>query len=231
MNIIKNLLLILFLLLSTINFAQTTADINCASELKTIDTEIKSQSTVSYKIIFSQKLYTEKSFEFSEAIIVITDIDDNLNLDETIEAIVAIGVKNKLSKILAFKTCKAVEFYFNQNRLNSSQTDYLDKNLLPKVEIDLNKSLSKKERKKNKRKRDLIELVSNKSCEKFEQLKTTRISAEQFVQILSKISADYAKKTQKVYEMSFEESAIQFIDDLTKHLVVNCGPVSELKKK
>ena len=74
MNISKQILLILFSLLSAINFAQTTADVNCESELKTIETEIKSQSSVSYKIVFSQKLYTEESFEFSEGIIVITDL-------------------------------------------------------------------------------------------------------------------------------------------------------------
>lgn len=228
MNISKQILLILFSLLSAINFAQTTADVNCESELKTIETEIKSQSSVSYKIVFSQKLYTEESFEFSEGIIVITDLNDNLNIDETIKAIVTIGVENKLSKILAFKTCKSVEFYFNQNRLTTEQTEYLDKNLLPKVEIDLNKSLSKKEKKQNKRKRDLIEMVSNKSCEKLENSKMEKINAEEFTQIVSSISAEYAEKTQKIYDMSFEESVMLFINDLTEYIFRNCEELKRL---
>jgi hypothetical protein len=101
-----------------------------------------------------------------------------LTIDETIKAVVTIGVNNKLFNILAFKTCKSVEFYFNQNRLTSEQTDYLDKNLLPKVEIDLHKCLSKIGEKQNKRKHDLIEMGSS-------------------------ISAEYAEYTQKIYDISF----------------------------
>jgi hypothetical protein len=226
----KNILLILFLLLSTINFAQTTADVNCESELKTIETEIKSQNAVSYKIVFSQKLYTEVSFEFSQGIVVITNLNDNLNIDETIKVIVAIGVENKLSKMLAFKSCKAVELYFNQNRLTPEQTDYLDKNLLPKVEIDLNKSLSKKEKKQSKRKRDLIESVSKESCEKLTEFGTDKLSMESLNQIVSSTSAKYSEKTMKVYEMSFEESVDEFLKDLTNHLMFDCQVMKEFAK-
>jgi hypothetical protein len=228
MNISKKIFLILSLLLSTINFAQTTADLNCESKLETIETEIKLQNTVSYKIVFSQKLYTEESFEFSEGIIVISDLNDSLNIDETIKAIATIGVKNKLSKMLAFRTCKAVEFYFNQNQLSSEQTDYLEKNLLPKVEIDLNKTLSKKERKQSKQKRDLIEIVSNKSCEKLENSKMQKLNAQEFTQIVSSISAEYAEKTQKIYDMSFEESVTQFLNDLTEYIFRNCETLKKL---
>tara|TARA_B100000949_G_C14162417_1_gene399735 strand:- start:549 stop:848 length:300 start_codon:yes stop_codon:yes gene_type:complete len=99
MKIIKNIFLILFLFLSTINFAQTTADINCESELKTVETEIETQKTVSFRIAFSEKQYTDETFEFSQGIIVISDLNENLSIDEIIKVIVTIGVKNKLTKI------------------------------------------------------------------------------------------------------------------------------------
>jgi hypothetical protein len=228
MNIHENIYLILFLLLSTINFAQTTADINCESELKTIDTEIETQKTVSFRIVFSEKQYTDESFEFSQGIIVISDLNDSLNIDEIIKVIATIGVKNKLTKILAFRTCKSVEFYFNQNKLTFEQTDYLENNLLPIVEIDLNKTLSKKERKKNKRKRDLIEMVSNESCEKLENSKMEKLNAEEFTNIVSSISAEYVEKTQKIYDMSFEESVDQFLNDLTEYIFRNCEELKRL---
>ncbi len=228
MNISKNIFIILFLLLTTINFAQTTADINCESEIETIETEIKNQNTVSYKIVFSQKSYTKESFEFSEGIVVISDLNNNLNIDEIAKVIAAIGAENKLSKMLAFKTCKAIEFYFNPNKLTSEQADYLEKNLLPKIEIDLNKTLSKKERKKNKQKRDLIEMVSNKSCEKLENSKMKKLNAEEFNQIVSSISAEYSEKTQKIYDMSFEESVMLFLNDLTEYIFRNCEELKRL---
>jgi hypothetical protein len=228
MNISKNIFLILFSILSTISFAQTTADINCESELKTIDTEIETQETVSFRIVYSEKQYTDESFEFRQGIIVVSDLNDSLNIDEIIKVIATIGVKNKMTKILAFKTCQSVEFYFNQNKLTSEQTDYLDKNLLPIVEIDLNKTLSKKERKKNKQKRDLIEMVSNKSCEKLENSNMAKLNSQEFTQIVSSISAEYLEKTQKIYDMSFEESVDQFLNDLTEYIFKNCEELKRL---
>jgi len=227
MNIRKNIFLVLFLLLSPIIFAQTTADINCESELQTIDTEIKNQNKVSYRIVFSQKQYTEESFEFSEGIIVISDLNDNLNIDETAKVIATIGIKNKLTKMLAFKTCKSVEFYFNQDKLTLEQTDYLAINLLPTIEIDINQTLSKKERKKNKRKRDLIESVSKESCEKLIEFGSDKLSMEMLNQIVSSTSAKYAEKTMKVYEMSFEESVDEFLPDLISHLMFDCQVMKE----
>jgi hypothetical protein len=231
MNIKKNITLILFSLLSTVIFAQNNSKLDCENEFEKIETEIESQKTVSYKIIYSQKLYTEDSFEFSEGIIVISDLNDKISTDETIKIIATIGVKNKLCRILAFKSCKAVEFYQKKDKITSEENKYLEENMLPNIEIDLNKLLSKKELKKNKRKRDLIELVSNKTCEDFNNLKTKDISLDKITQILSKNSAEYAEKTMKVYEMSFEESADEFIYDLTNHLFITCESIKVIIKE
>ena len=99
---------------------------------------------------------------------------------------------------------------------------------MPIVEIDLNKTISKKERKKNKRKRDLIEMVSNKSCEKLENSKMKKLNAEEFTQIVSSISAKYADKTEKIYDMPFEESVEQFLNDLTEYIFRNCEELKRL---
>lgn len=231
MSIIKYLLIILFSLYTTINFAQETSKLDCEGGFETIKTEIESQKTVSYKIIDSQKLYTEESFEFSEATMIISDLNDKISIDEIVKIIVMIGVENKLSKILAFKTCKAYEFYFQEHKLTSKQANYLDKNLLPNVDIDLNKSLSKKEKKKHKQKRDLIELISKESCQRLEELKAKKLSKEQIHQVVTNTSVQYVKKIEKVYEMSFEESTIKFLEDLFGHLIIDCGLIKEHLKE
>jgi hypothetical protein len=76
MNISRKIFLILFSLLSPISFAQTTADINWESELKTIDTEIEKQEAISFRIVYSEKQYTDESFEFSQGIIAVSDLND-----------------------------------------------------------------------------------------------------------------------------------------------------------
>ena len=229
MNISKNIYLILFLLISTINFAQNTSELDCESEFEKIDTEIESQKIVSYKILYSNKLYTEESFEFSEGVVIISDLNSKLTIKEIINIIGRIGVKNKLSKVLAFKTCKAVEYYFANEKLTLEQTDYLQENLLPSMEIDLNKSLSKKERKKNKRKRDLIESVSKESCEKLSGL--DKLNMDSFSILVSSISSKYAEKTMKVYELPFEESVDEFLKDLMSHLLFDCETVQKIAKR
>lgn len=227
MNITKYLLIPLFSLLPTVSLAQKAFELDCENGFETIETEVESQEIVSYKIIYSQKLYTEESFEFSEAIVVVSDLNNKISTEKIIEIIVRIGVKNKLSKVLAFKTCKAVEFYFQQPELTPEQADYIDKNLLPNVEIDLNKSLSKKDRKKNKRKRDLIELVSKESCEELKKLKIDKVTMEHINQVVTNTSVQNVKKIEKVYELSFEESTIKFLEDLTNHLFVHCELIKE----
>jgi len=227
MSITKNIYLIIFLLLSTINYAQNRSELDCESGFEKIDSEIETQGIVSYKILYSNKLYTEESFEFSEGVVVISDLNSQLTIKEIINIIGRIGVKNKLSKVLAFKTCKAVELYFTNEKRTLEQTDYLQENLLPSMEIDINKSLSKKERKKNKRKRDLIESVSKESCEKLTEFGTDKLSMESFNQIVSSTSAKYAEKTMKVYEMSFEQSVDEFLKDLMNYLMFDCQIVKE----
>src|SRR5690554_2250339 len=195
MNINKNIFLILFSLLSTINFAQNTSELDCENGFEKIETELESQKSVSYKIIYSQNLYTEESFEFSEGIIVINDLNDKIKPKEIIETIARIGVKNNLTKIIAFRNCNSIGLYFQQSELSTEQRNLLSNDLIAEIDIDLQKSLSKKERKKHKRKRDLIESVSKESCEKLTELGTDKLTMESFNQIVSGTSAKYAEKT------------------------------------
>ncbi|QXP78742.1 MULTISPECIES: hypothetical protein [Winogradskyella] len=227
MNIYKNIFLILFLLLSTINFAQNTAESDCENGFKKIETELKSQKTVSYKIIYSQKLYTEESFEYSEGIIVLNDLNDQIEQKEIIETIARIGVENKLTKIIAFRNCNSIGLYLKKTELSTEQNNLLSNDLIAEMNIDLQKSLSKKERKKQKRKRDFIESVSKESCEKLTELGTDKLTMESFNQIVSGTSAKYAEKTMKVYEMSFEESVDKFLKDLMNHLMSDCRVVKD----
>ncbi|AEH02742.1 hypothetical protein [Lacinutrix sp. 5H-3-7-4] len=230
MNIYKIIFLILFLLLSTINFAQNTAESDCENGFKKIETELKSQKTVSYKIIYSQKLYTEESFEYSEGIIVLNDLNDQIEQKEIIETIARIGVENKLTKIIAFRNCNSIGLYLKKTELSTEQSNLLSNDLIAEMNIDLQKSLSKKERKKQKRKRDFIESVSKESCEKLTELGTDKLTMESFNQIVSGTSAKYAEKTMKVYEMSFEKSVDKFLKDLMNHLMSDCRVVKDFAR-
>ncbi|MCD8426005.1 hypothetical protein LNJ40_11975 [Tenacibaculum dicentrarchi] len=225
MNINKNIFLILFSLLSTINFAQNTSELDCENGFEKIETELESQKSVSYKIIYSQNLYTEESFEFSEGIIVINYLNDKIKPKEIIETIARIGVKNNLTKIIAFRNCNSIGLYFQQSELSTEQRNLLSNDLIAEIDIDLQKSLSKKERKKHKRKRDLIESVSKESCEKLTELGTDKLTMESFNRIVSGTSAKYAEKTMEVYEMSFEESVDKFLKDLMNYLMSDCQVV------
>lgn len=213
------------------NFAQNTAESDCEDGFEKIETELESQKIASYKIIFSQKLYTEQSFEFSEGIIVTNDFNDQIQPNEIIETIARIGAKNKLTKIIAFKKCEAIRLYFRQSELTNEQKDFLNNNLIAEVDIDLYKSLDKKEKKKHKKKRDLIESVSNECCKKLTDFSKDDLSMEKINQIVSSTSAKYVEKTMKAYEMSFEESVDEFLSDLTNHLISNCGAMKKLAEQ
>ncbi|MFD0975446.1 hypothetical protein [Salinimicrobium gaetbulicola] len=228
MNIKKNIILILFSLLSTINLAQNTSELNCESGIEKMETELESQKSVSYKIIYSQNLYTEESFDFREGIIVINDLNDKIKPKEIIETIARIGAENKLTKIIAFRNCNSIGLYFQRSELSTEQKNLLSNDLIAEVEIDLPRSLSKKEKKKHKRKRDLIESVSKESCKKLTELGIDKLSMESFNQIVSSTSARHAEKTMKVYEMSFEKSVDEFLKDLMNHLIHDCQLVKEL---
>jgi hypothetical protein len=224
MNITKYLI-ILFLILPKINSAQEKSELDCKIGFETIDTEIETQKTVTYKIISSRKLYTKESFEFSEGIIVISDLNNKLNSNEIVKTIATIGLKNNLSKMTVFKTCDAIKIYFQGVKPTSEQKKYLEENLIGKVNLDLYKSLSRKEKRRNKRKRELIGLVSKEACEKIENEK---ISKELIGQIISKTSAQYVKKIEKAYELPFEKSTIEFMKDLINYLIIDCESVKEL---
>lgn len=111
MNITKCLLLILISFLSTKSFTQNTTKLDCENGFEKIETKVKSQEIVSYKIVFSRRLFTEESSDFYEGFVVLSDLNDQISPKEIVETIARIGVKNKLNKIVAFKTCKAVEIY------------------------------------------------------------------------------------------------------------------------
>ena len=124
-----------------------------------------------------------------------------------------------------FKTCDAIKIYFQGVKPTSEQKKYLEENLIGKVNLDLYKSLSRKEKRRNKRKRELIGLVSKEACEKIENEK---ISKELIGQIISKTSAQYVKKIEKAYELPFEKSTIEFMKDLINYLIIDCESVKEL---
>ena len=230
MNISKNIILNLFLFLSTINFAQNKSEIDCENGFEKIETNLEFQKSVSYKVIDSQKIYTEESFEFSEGIILINDLNDQVKPEEIIETIARIGIKNKLTKIIAFRSCDSIELYFQQSELSTAQKNLLTDYVIAEIDIDLYKSLSKKEKKKHKRRRDLIESVSKESCEKLTEFRNDKLVIEKLGLIVSSTSAKYAEKTMEVYETSFEESVDKFLNDLMSHLMHNCKIVRELTK-
>ena len=202
-------------------------DLDCENGFINVQNETKA----SYKIIFSQKIYGDESFEFSEGIIVIKEIDDLLTQNQIVEMIAQIGVENKMTKVVALRSCDVFEFYIHQSELSSQQKNILEENLIAELNIDLKKSLSKTERIQHKKKRDLIELVSNKSCKQLEKLDISSLTAEKFTQVVSSLCAEYTEETMEVYELPFEQSANQFITDITEHLFSNCEILMKMIKE
>ncbi|WP_417887569.1 hypothetical protein [Zunongwangia sp.] len=82
-------------------------------------------------------------------------------------------------------------------------------------------------KKQHKKKRDLIESVSKESCKKIAELGTDKLTMESFNQIVSGTSAKYAEKTMEIYELPFEQSVDQFLNDLMNYLLFNCQSVRE----
>ena len=230
MNFKKYLLIFLFTIFCSINFAQEKSEFNCGNGFEIIETEIESQKTVSFRIISSQKLYTKESFEFSEGIVLISDLNENLNPKEIVKTIATIGVKKKLSKIIAFRTCKAVEIYYQKAKPTIEQTEHLEKNLIIEISIDINKSLSRKERKKNKKKRNFIEFVGNEACGILSKIKLEKFTSENLSNIVISKTSENVEKMMKIYDLSFEEGSIIFMKDLTYYLIDNCKLVKEYIK-
>jgi len=231
MNRTKHLILIFLLILPVINFAQEKSEFDCVSEFEIIKTEVESQKTVSYKIVSSQKMYTEETFEFSEGIVIISDLNNNLNSKELMKTIATIGVKNKLSKIIAFKSCKAVKIYYQEIKPTTEQVDYLEKNLIAKIDIDINKSLSRKDKKRNKKKRDFIESIAIETCEVLSKSEIENFSSEKLSNAMIPKLSENVEKMIKVYDLSFEKSSDLFMRDLTLYLMDNCKIVNEFTHK
>jgi len=231
MNFKKYLLIFLFIILSSKNFGQEKSEFNCGNGFEIIETEVESQKTVSFRIITSQKIYTKESFEFSEGIVLIPDMNENLKSNEIVKTVATIGVKKKLSKIIAFKTCKAVEIYFKKAKSTKEETDYLNKNIIIELKLDINKSLSKKEKKKNKKKRDFIESIGIEICEVLSKNETEIFSSEKLSNAMVPKLSENVEKMMKVYDLSFEESSDLFMKDLTLYLIDNCKIVNEFTYK
>ena len=202
-------------------------DLDCETGFKKIQTEIESTPQVDYKLIYSQRKYGDESFEFSEGIIVVKQISDESTYNDIAQIIGRIGVENNLTKIIALRNCDAGRLYLRKKELTSEQQNLLSESVIAEVDIDLLKSLSKKEKKKHKKKRDLIELVSKESCKKLAEFGTDKLTMESFNQIVSGTSANYAEKTMKIYELPFEESVDEFLNDLMSHLMFDCQIVRE----
>jgi hypothetical protein len=218
---------ILICLFSTIISAQNLVDLDCDTGFKKIQTEIESKPHVDYKLIYSQKKYGEESFEFSEGIIIVKDISDQMTQNDITQIIARIGVTNNLTKIIALRNCDAGGMYLRQTELTTEQQNYLSQSLIAEMNIDLLKSLSKNEKKKHKKKRDLIESVSNESCKKLAEFGDGKLTMESFNQVVSDTSAEFAEKTMKIYDMPFEQSVDEFLKDLMNHLLFNCQIVTE----
>lgn len=202
-------------------------DLDCENGFKKVQTEIESTPQVDYKLIYSQRKYGKDSFEFSEGIIVVEEISDELNQNDLAQIIGRIGVENNLTKIIALRNCDAGRLYLQQTERTSEQQNYLKQNVIAEIDIDLFKSLSKKEKKQHKKKRDLIESVSKESCKKLAEFGTDKLTMESLNQIISGTSSEYAEKTMKIYEMPFEQSVDKFLKDLMSHLLFDCQIVRE----
>jgi hypothetical protein len=214
-----------------VSFSQEIEEFNCVDKFESIETGIDSQKTISYKIISSKKLYTEESFEYSKGIIVINDLKEELSTKEIAKIFTTIGVENNLSEIIAFKTCRAIEIYFQNPEPTKQEIEYLEENLIIKLNLGINESLSKKERKKNKKKRDFIESVSIEICDNLSKYKNENFSQEKLLNAMVQKMSENVEKMMKVYDLSFEESSELFMKDLTFYLIDNCKIVSEFANR
>ena len=227
MNIIKKILIILFLSLSAIIFAQNSSELNCENDFETIETKLKSQEIVTYNVAYSRRLLTDKNSDFFEGIIVLSDLNDKINPNEIMETIARIGFEKKLSNIVAFRTCKAVVFFMRRTELNPEQEEYLADNLIAKLEIDLTNTLSKKNKKRNKKKRKLLQSLSIEACEEFKKQKLANLTFEQFNETLINVMVPNTKKIEKTYGKYIDEFLGEFTEDLIHELNKDCEIVKE----
>jgi hypothetical protein len=227
----KELLAILFLTYSLGIFTQNKTEFNCVNEFDEIETEVELQKTVRYKIISSRKLYTKETFEFSEGILIVSNLNEKLKPKEIAKVISTIGIKNNLSKITAFETCRALEIYYKKTKPNEEELNHLKENLIIELSLDINKSLSKKERKRNKKKRDFIENIGINACEILSKNKLENFSKKDLSNVIVSEASKNVEKMLKIYDLSFEEGSLVFMKDLTNYLVDNCKIVKELVKR
>ncbi len=227
----KKLLAILFLTYSLGIFTQNKTEFNCVNEFDEIETEVELQKTVRYKIISSRKLYTKETFEFSEGILIVSNLEEKLKPKEIAKVISTIGIKNNLSKITAFETCRALEIYYKKTKPNEVELNHLKENLIIELSLDINKSLSKKERKRNKKKRDFIENIGINSCEILSKNKFENFNKKDLSNMIVSEASKNVEKMMKIYDLSFEEGSLVFMEDLTNYLIDNCEIVKELIKR
>ena len=78
----KKLLALIFLTYSFGIFSQNKSEYNCVNDFDEIETEVELQKTVRFKIISSRKLYTKETFEFSEGILIVFNLNKKLKNHE-----------------------------------------------------------------------------------------------------------------------------------------------------
>jgi|GEM_PF-3661183 len=218
----KIVLPILLLFITQTILSQSIKDLNCENGFKTIKTELEFEPVVSYKIIYSQKFYGEESFGFNQGLVLIDEINEEITSSELSEILARIAVKNNMTKLILLSNCEAGELFLQQPGLSFEQNKFLNDNIIADLDIDLQNSLSKKEKRNHKRKRDFVESVSQEACSKFEELNSEHISSEKYSEIVSSILAEHTRKAVKIYKLPFEQSSDQFIMDVSNRLISNC---------
>ncbi|WP_146104879.1 hypothetical protein [Polaribacter gangjinensis] len=227
----KKLLALIFLTYSSGIFSQNKSEYNCVNDFDEIETEVELQKTVRFKIISSRKLYTKETFEFSEGILIVSNLNEKLNPKEIAQVISTIGIKNNLSKITAFETCHALEIYYKNTKPNEEELNHLKENLIIELSLDINKSLSKKERKRNKKKRDFIETNGINACKVLSKNKPENFSEKDLSNVIVSESSKNIEKMLKIYDLSFEEGSLIFMKDLTTYLVDNCKIIKDFVER
>ncbi|MEN8191897.1 MAG: hypothetical protein ABFS12_03715 [Bacteroidota bacterium] len=87
------------------------------------------------------------------------------------------------------------------------------------TEINSNKF---KTEKKEKKKKELMEFITEKSCDEFNALNVEILNIELINKVFVKIATDYHKKLDKHYEMLSEKGTEEFLTDLVEKLNANC---------
>ncbi|WP_028890371.1 hypothetical protein [Tenacibaculum ovolyticum] len=150
-----------------------------------------------------------------------------MNTKDILRVLGTIAIKNKMSEIIAFKTCLASKIYFQQTKPSEQEIKYLEENFITEFKIDIDKSLSKKEKKRNKKKRDFIESVATEICQTIEKNDSKNFNQKALSNALIPKVSENVERMMRVYDLSFEIGSELFIKDLTFYLINNCKTVND----